>query len=154
MAFVTLDDGTAQREVAVFSSLYDQSRQLIKENQLLVVEGRVTVEAEKGLRLAANQVFDWKSAQRQLACRLVLKLDTGVDTGQLLNLLHPHTGGACTVQLSFASTQAQCDLVLGNEWRVSISDQLLKELAGCLQESNIRLSFKAEGAAAVNPFQA
>ena len=42
MAFVTLDDGDAQAEVVVFNETFDAARSLLREDQLVIVEAKIT----------------------------------------------------------------------------------------------------------------
>jgi len=48
MAFVTLDDRTGRLELAVFSELYTRHRDLLGKDNLLVVEGHVSVDEYSG----------------------------------------------------------------------------------------------------------
>ena len=41
MAVIMLDDGNARIEVTVFNELFEQHRHWLKEDQLLIVEGKV-----------------------------------------------------------------------------------------------------------------
>src|SRR5690606_32417129 len=43
MLYALLDDGTAQVEIAIFNELYEQYRQRLKEDRLLVIHGRVKI---------------------------------------------------------------------------------------------------------------
>jgi hypothetical protein len=58
MAVVTLDDGTAQVEVTVFNELWEAERAKIKEDELLLVEGKVQPDDfSGGLRVTADKLL-------------------------------------------------------------------------------------------------
>ena len=48
MAFVALDDGEAQVEVAVFNEVYERHRDILREDQLLLIEGKVSKDDYSG----------------------------------------------------------------------------------------------------------
>jgi len=57
MAFVTLDDRSAQVEVAVFNETYEACRAFIKEDELLVVTGRASLLATVGLAMESAEQY-------------------------------------------------------------------------------------------------
>ena len=63
MAFVTLDDGKGRAEVMVYNETFDAVRTLLREDQLVIMEMRVTQRMTEdgeaqGLRIIAENVFD------------------------------------------------------------------------------------------------
>jgi DNA polymerase-3 subunit alpha len=48
MAIVTLDDGSAQVELTVFNEIYEASRPWIREDELLVVRGKASLDEYSG----------------------------------------------------------------------------------------------------------
>lgn len=51
MAFVNIEDTSGSMEMLVFPQTYDQYRYLIEENQVLYIEGRLTVREEEETKL-------------------------------------------------------------------------------------------------------
>ncbi|MBK9326518.1 MAG: DNA polymerase III subunit alpha [Hydrogenophilales bacterium] len=132
MAAVTLDDGQAQVEVAVFNELYEAHRTLIKEDALLIIIGKASSDAYSGgMRVTADEIMDLDGARTRFATHLKLSLNTGPDARTLIASLAPHrlpTG--CPVSLSYRGETASCDVLLGSAWRVRLSDDLFAALAG------------------------
>src|SRR5690606_31463034 len=68
MAFVVLDDGTAQVEVSVFNELFEAHRARLREDELLIVQGRVSNdEYSGGMRIVADALYDLQMAREAKA---------------------------------------------------------------------------------------
>jgi DNA polymerase-3 subunit alpha len=62
MAVVQLDDGTGRVEATVFNELFEANRSLLKEDTLLIVEGRAQHdEFTGGIRISVDQLLDLPS---------------------------------------------------------------------------------------------
>ncbi|MEW5786850.1 MAG: DNA polymerase III subunit alpha [Pseudomonadota bacterium] len=131
MAFVTLDDGQAQVEAAVFNELFEAHRALIKEDALLLVVGKASHdEYSGGMRVTADDILDLDGARTRYATGLRLELKDAPDPRRVIDALAPHRlPGGCPVSLGYHNTVASCDLQLGPDWRLRLSDDLLAALA-------------------------
>jgi DNA polymerase-3 subunit alpha len=133
MGFATLDDRTGRLEVAVFSEIYEQNREQLLKDSLLVVEGSLGVDDFSGqMRLTAERLSSIEQARGQFARALILKLTAaGEKQGYadlLMDVLRPYTGGPCPVSIHYRGVSAETALLLGDAWRVMPSDELLRRL--------------------------
>jgi len=148
MAIVTLDDATAQVEVTVFNELWDAERNKIREDELLVVEGKVSRDDfSGGLRVTADRLMTLAEARGRYARVLKLSLNGGSDgatAGRLRNLLSPYRSadGACPVRLQYRNAEAAAELALPDAWRVRLDDRLLAELHDWLTPDNVRVIYQ------------
>ena len=139
MAAVTLDDGTGKVEVAIFNEVWENHRQIIKEDQLLFVEGKVSEDAfSGGLRVTADKVFDLAQARGQYARELRLSFNGLADAARLAQIVKPHMPGSCTVRVSYRNRDARCEVDIGS---AKISDALLAELNQWLSADNVTLHY-------------
>ena len=99
MMAVVLDDGGAQVEVSVFNELFEKHRDKLKEDALLVVQGKVQRdEFIGGLRVTAEDLFDLAGLRARYAARLRLDMNGQADARRLMELLAPfRAAGACPV---------------------------------------------------------
>jgi DNA polymerase-3 subunit alpha len=143
MAFVTLDDGTAQIEVAVGNELLRTHQNLLKEDQILVVEGKVSNDDYTGgLRVSARNLFDVAGARTAYAQMLRLSCNGQADAFRLQELLSPYRRQqACPVVLDYRNATACCEMALGDDWRVDLREELLTELRGWLSEENVKILY-------------
>jgi DNA polymerase-3 subunit alpha len=136
MGVVVLDDGTAQLELMVFSELYDRKRALLKEDQLLVVVGKVRFdEFAQRLSISAEDLMDLTEARAKAAARLKIEVDGAGDVGRLRDALMPYrttngqTGCGCRIVVNYSNGTGSVDIPLPEDWRVRGEDRLIAELA-------------------------
>ncbi|HKI65056.1 MAG TPA: DNA polymerase III subunit alpha [Burkholderiales bacterium] len=151
MMVVLLDDGSAQLEVTVFNELYEKHREKLKEDALLVVQGKVQRdEFSGGFRVTAEELLDLAAVRERFAARLRLDMNGQADAGRLAQLLAPYRGvggGACSVFVHYVNESASCDVALGDAWRVRLDAELLEQLSRWLAPENVHVVY-ANGAAA------
>jgi DNA polymerase-3 subunit alpha len=145
MAVVMLDDATAQREVTVFNELWEAERNKIKEDDLILVEGKVqNDEYSGGLRVSAERLYTLAEARGRFARALRLSLNGGSraeSAERLQNLLAPYRSGVCPVRLAYRNDDAQAELALPDAWRVRLEDALLASLSDWLSAENVRVVY-------------
>jgi DNA polymerase-3 subunit alpha len=138
MCFVSLDDGTAQVEVSVFNELFESGRQKLKEDQVLIVEGKVSEDGfTGGLRVVADRLLDLAAVRAAYARELRLSCNGGSDAERLGALLRPHVNGPTAVTLVYQCGSARGELELGEAWKVSLDERLLSELREWLSTENV-----------------
>lgn len=135
MAVVTLEDNSGRIEVTVFSEVYDAVRDKLIKDQLLVIEGEVNVDNfSDRYRVEARKVFNIQQAREVYAKYLQIKIDEqrGMQLEKFLEqltvLLKPYCGGRCPVAINYFCNNAHCELLLGDEWRIHPSDEILDKL--------------------------
>ncbi|MCE9570102.1 MAG: DNA polymerase III subunit alpha, partial [Rhodocyclales bacterium] len=142
MAVVVLDDGTTQLEVTVFSELWDAERAKIREDELLLVEGKVQDDAYSGgLRITADKLYTLAEARGRYARSLRLTMNGGSDAKRLQTLLLPFRNGPCPVRLSYRNGDATAELPLPESWRVRLDDALLAGLSDWLTAENVKVIY-------------
>lgn len=142
MAFVKLDDATGQVEVSVFSELFDACRNKIKEDALLVVEAKVSYDDYTGgNRIVADKVFDLAEARSRFAKKLALKMNGQSDCQKLKTLLSPYASEGCPVAIQYQNGNAQCEIELGQTWRVTLRNELLDQLRQWLGERAVEIRY-------------
>jgi DNA polymerase-3 subunit alpha len=144
MGVVTLDDGSAQIEMTVFNDIFERSRPWIREDELLVVQGRASLDDYSGnMRITADELYDFASARSAFAKRLELSVDTesNVCVAQLKELLAPYRDGKCPVLIDYRNGLGGAQLKLSDEWRVTLHDDLMDGLRKTLGERSVRVAY-------------
>lgn len=148
MAIVTLDDASARIEIVVGNELLNQNQHLLKEDLLLIVEGRVSNDDfSGGLRVNARRLYNLAAARSAHASMLKISCNGQADANKLNDLLKPyHRGNAesaepqgCQVHIEYNNQVASAKLVW--PWRVELRDELLAELKGWLSEENVKILY-------------
>ncbi len=142
MAVVQLDDGTTQLEVTVFNELWDAERAKIREDELLLVEGKVQKDDYSGgLRITADKLYTLAEARGRYARGLHLTMNGGSDAKRLQALLTPFRHGPCPVRLSYRNGDAMTEMPLPESWAVRLDDALLSGLADWLTADNVKVIY-------------
>jgi DNA polymerase-3 subunit alpha len=142
MAIITLDDGGAQVETTVFNEEYERSRPWIREDELLVVRGKASLDEYSGnVRVSADELFDFASARSHFAQQLELRCNSKVSVGQLKKIFTPYRDGKCPVMIHYTNDFASCQLQLGEAWQVTLHDDMLRDLNELLQPGNVKVVY-------------
>lgn len=136
IAFVTLDDATNRQEIVVFSDLYQQHKELLKKDQLIVIEGEVSLDNYTGgFRIRCNKIINLhaickNNCYNTNTLNIVLNSemrDVSLISEKIKSLITPHPG-ACQLILHYKSAGTLAKIKLGPTWKINPIDQLLKDL--------------------------
>ncbi len=152
IASVLLDDRSGRIEATVFAEEYDRVRSKLELGRLLMVEGVVSRdEYRNGLALRASQVRDFIEVRAEQARYLQIHLDaetlTSLQSGRepavalLGKLVQPHRPGGCRLQFLYQGQRAKGELVAGEAWQVSPTDELLRSLRARLGFAAVRVQY-------------
>lgn len=148
MAIVTLDDGTTRIEVVVGNELLNQHPQLLKDDQLIIVEGRVSNdEFSGGIRVNARKLHDLSSLRNSKASFLKISCNGQSDAVKLKALLKPYLKQVsdeqrgCAVKVEYHNKTSRVELMLGNDWRVDLHDELIAGLTEWLSRDNVKILY-------------
>ena len=149
MAIVTLDDAVGRVDVVVGAELLNQHAAWIKEDQLLIVEGRISNdEFSGGIRVSARKLYDLAAVRNRFAQMLTLSCNGQSDLHRLMHVLTPYRYAGeelkrCPVKVDYHNQSAQVSLVLGDDWQVVLHDDLLHNLQGWLSKENVKILYNA-----------
>ena len=144
MAVLTLDDGSAQIEMTVFNDLFEPNRNWLRDDQLVVARGRASMDDYSGgMRISADALHDFASARAVFAKRLDIdcSMDDKVCTKRLAEVLKPYCGGECAVQINYRNLIGSAPLRLGDEWKVTLPEELLATLSEEIGHDKVRVVY-------------
>jgi DNA polymerase III subunit alpha len=148
MAIVTLDDAISRVDVVVGNDLLTQSQRLVQEDQLLIVEGRVSHDDfTGGIRVTARKLFDLATARNQFAHHLKISCNGQSDAAKLRDILKPYCGVSqnnlkrCRVKIDYHNEKGHVELLLGHDWQVDLHDELIDGLTQWLSEENVKILY-------------
>ncbi len=145
MAFVLLDDRTARIEVTLFADVFDQAREKLGKDAVLVVEGTVTHDDYSGsLKMRAKSVRTVVEAREQNARALRLSLHQNVLSENFVarfKSLLSHNAGSCPVEIDYQRDDCSARLRLGENWRVCPSDELVTRLREDCGTNNVMIHY-------------
>ncbi|HEV2606808.1 MAG TPA: DNA polymerase III subunit alpha, partial [Xanthomonadaceae bacterium] len=149
MAFVILDDGKDQCEVAIFNETFDAYRHILREDALLVAEVKVMQRTGddgqvQSMRIVAESLHDLAGARRKWARSLKIACNGSSSAERLLELLTPFrsgASGAAAIIVNYQNRSSSGDIELGSDWRVNLDDRLLESLRERFSPENVQVVY-------------
>lgn len=141
MAFVNGTDETGAVDITVFPKQYQQFKEQLETNKILIVRGRVEYREGRGLQLVANQLQDVKKVQqKRRKQRWVLRILPSLDTEmvhQELNNIFNEYHGSIPVLLFYPATDKK--ILLDQKRWLKNSQKAKKALVAVLGQENVVL---------------
>ena len=128
-----LDDRSARLEVSLYEEIFQQHRDIIVKDAILIVDGTLRYDDFiEGWRLQAKTLMDIDRARERFARRLWLRWPAEFDGPQGMNrfeqMLKPYLRGPCGVSVSVNRPEFSGKLNLADTWSVRASRALLDKL--------------------------
>jgi DNA polymerase III, alpha subunit len=128
MMFVRLDDLEGSVEVVVVAAVYAEARELLREDALVLIAGRVDQKSEGETKVVARDVRPFQPEPGGEEDRLLVRIDATrfgqSHLGELKRLLVDHRGDAPVI-IEMRTTDGPVRLRFGEEFRVDPADSNL-----------------------------
>jgi len=147
MGTILLDDRSGRIEATLFNETYEEHRDLLAADRILVVSGNLNYdEFRGGLSLRADKLLTFEQARGFYASQLGLNLKLNGTSAaglrqQLMQTLSPFRGGSTGIRLHYRTDQAEGDILFGQTWRVNPTDELLRRLHRLLGSDNVQVIY-------------
>ncbi len=143
MVIVTLDDGSATVDVTVFNELYEEKRSIFKEDEFLVVQGRVSEDRfTGGLRVSADDAFDLAGARLHFGKSVSFSLLHSVNIEQLRNVISTFVAdNGLPLSMRYQTNGNDCELRLGEQWKVLPDERFKARLAVEFNAADINVHY-------------
>jgi DNA polymerase III subunit alpha len=146
MAFVTLDDGHGSVEIMIYNEIFDSVRSLLREDQLVIAEVKVTQRMTEdgeaqGLRVIAENIYDLATIRRKHAKGLRIACNGNASATALAEILQPFRPGDKAVTVSYRNERVAGEVVLSEAWRVNLDDALIERLREWLGPEDVKVLY-------------
>jgi len=152
MGFITLDDRSGRIEIAIFADTYNQYRDKLIKDALLIVEGQVSQDDYSGgLKMRADGVVALEDARQDgLKAIIINWRSSNLKTNSqkmLARIVEPYRISAesekrgCDVLINYQRVDAEALLRLPVEWRIQPVDELMSNLRETFGMENIQLRY-------------
>jgi DNA polymerase-3 subunit alpha len=141
---VVLDDDSGRISVTFFDEQYQQYREILVKDALLLIEGKLRFdEFANTWVLRANKVSELERLREKEARRIVLKVRAAdsVSLAKLQALLTQYRGGGCQVAVQFFATGARGTYSFGADWNVRPTPALIEDLEKLLGRGRIAVLY-------------
>jgi DNA polymerase III subunit alpha len=129
-----LDDRSARLEVSLYEEVFQQHRDIIVKDAILIIDGTLRFDDFiEAWRLQAKSLMDIDRARERFARRLWLRWPEEFDGPQGMNrfeqTLKPYLRGACGVSVAVARSDYTGRMNLADTWSVRPTRELLDKLS-------------------------
>ncbi|NND44591.1 MAG: DNA polymerase III subunit alpha [Xanthomonadales bacterium] len=129
--FISIEDHTGSLEVALFDEVYGLYADLLDKDEIIVVEGRVSVDDfSGGFRMTASKVMSLGEAKTRFARGVRIAVHGPADElcTALESTFAPYQGGRGKVFIDYRNERARASLELGDDWGVKPCEELVAAL--------------------------
>jgi DNA polymerase-3 subunit alpha len=146
-----LDDRTARIEVVLYEDVFEQYGSALVKDKVCVVVGSVSYDDfNAAYSVNASTIYTITQAREKFARGLQIKFDRSKANGswsdtnvtqQLTEVLHTYREGSCPINIEYNSGTDVSQFVLGEEWNVVPSDDLLTRLDKVFGAEHIEIMY-------------
>ncbi len=146
-----LDDSTARIEMVLYEDVYEQYSHTLVKDKVCVVVGSVSYDDFNATySVNANAIYTMSQAREKFSRGVQIKLDRSKANGswsdalmtqQLTEVLHTYRDGHCPVNIEYNTGSDISQFVLGEEWNVLPSDELLSRLDKVFGAEHIEIMY-------------
>ncbi len=154
LCFLVIDDRSARMEASLFTDAFEVYRSKIAKDAILLFEGEVQPDDYTGtLKLKVEKVYTIEEARARYSQAVLLELSAHSAPAdwpeRLKSCLGPHRqqGAGCPVAVLYQTRSGACAargrIMLGPDWQVKPSDDLLARLRSEFGDERVSLSYAA-----------
>jgi DNA polymerase-3 subunit alpha len=130
----------------VYNETFDAVRTLLREDQLVVMEVKVSQRMSEdgelsGLRIIAENVYDLATVRRRWAKGLKLACNGNASATRLAEILQPFRPGEKAITIAYRNARVGGEVELPETWRVNLDDALIDQLRDWLKPENVQVVY-------------
>ena len=142
MAILTVDDRSGRMDVRLFSDTYEQFKDKLLVDHLVVLEVEVKHDSyNDSLGANVNQLWDITEARSVFCSGILLNVHHQQLTPKFIQELNqklaPYNDNGATVFLNYEGQEAKAKIQFGQEFKVEPNDDLLYRLRDALGNDNV-----------------
>jgi len=141
---ITLDDDSGRIQCSFFDEQYQQFRELLVKDALLLVEGKLRFdEFANTWVLRATKVSELERLREKEARRIVLKLKStdALPLDKLQALLGQYRGGSCQIAVQYHGVGSRGTFSFGSDWNVRPTPALIEALESLLGRGRLAVLY-------------
>ena len=139
LMIATIDDGTAQIEMTIYSEIFEPNRHWLKEDELVIAKVSVTPDKfSGGMRVVADSVMDVTSARLKFARSLHVQLQPGIDIKGFKQQVSPYLSKkeqGLLMTADVISNGSVCLVQFPDAWKIYPDDESIRGLNQALNLS-------------------
>jgi DNA polymerase III subunit alpha len=139
LMIATIDDGSAQLEMTIYSELFEPNRHWLKEDELIIAKVSVTPDKfSGGMRVVAESIMDVTTARLKFARSLHVQLQQGIDLSgfkQQVSTFAAKNQQGLMMTADVISNGTACLVQFPDTWKIYPDDESIRNLSVALNKS-------------------
>jgi DNA polymerase III subunit alpha len=139
LMIATIDDGSAQIEMTIYSELFEPNRHWLKEDELIIAKVGVTPDKfSGGMRVVAESIMDVTTARLKFARSLHVQLQQGIDLSGFKQQVSTFAGKnqqGLMMTADVISNGTACLVQFPETWKIYPDDESIRSLSVALNKS-------------------
>ena len=140
MAFLTLEDFYGTAEVIVFSKTYENYRELLQPDSMVVISGRTSTREEEQTKILCDDALSLNDVWERYTKNLYLTLDSsGVDDpvlNQVTEILEQNPGN-CNLIINLKISKEENQIIRSKKIKVKPAPEVIFKLRNILGQENV-----------------
>lgn len=151
MAILTIDDRTGRMDITLFAETFNNSRDVLAKEGLLVISGQVRYDDFSGmLKMSADNLRLLADVRQEKVRELWLELESGAlpagfsrELGEMLDPYRqsPQQEARCAIVVDYLRSDSRAQLRFGNHWNIRPEDELLQRLRDSYGSARVKLVY-------------
>ena len=139
LMIATIDDGSAQLEMTIYSELFEPNRHWLKEDELIIAKVSITPDKfSGGMRVVADSIMDVTTARLKFARSLHVQLQQGIDISgfkQQVSTFAAKNQQGLMMTADVISNGTACLVQFPDTWKIYPDDESIRNLSAALNKS-------------------
>ena len=139
LMIATIDDGSAQLEMTIYSELFEPNRHWLKEDELIIAKVSITPDKfSGGMRVVADSIMDVTTARLKFARSLHVQLQQGIDISgfkQQVSTFAAKNQQGLMMTADVISNGTACLVQFPDTWKIYPDDESIRNLSVALNKS-------------------
>lgn len=151
MAILTIDDRTGRMDITLFAETFNNSRDVLAKDGLLVISGQVRYDDFSGmLKMSADNLRLLADVRQEKVRELWLELESGAlpasfsrELGEMLDPYRqsPQQEARCAIVVDYSRSDSRAQLRFGTHWNIRPEDELLQRLRDSYGSGRVKLVY-------------
>ncbi len=142
-AIITLDRMSTRSEIFIFNDLYEQRKDLIQDNALLFISGKLSnrqSDDDDVLKIIAEDIINMNQVRAKFSKHIHIKIEYHHNDNSILNSiksLAQSNQGNCRLILNIETSSGYIHKIVSQDLNVSPSADFIQSLRDILGEKNV-----------------
>jgi DNA polymerase-3 subunit alpha len=146
MAFLTLDDGKSECELALFSDLYRENQSWLSVGELLIAQVTISRDDRQGgIRIRPKAVYNLEMAREAFATAVLVRIQQfdPAHIESLKAIVQAYEGpSSCSLWIEYQHNNQASLLRCGPDWAITPSEVVLNDLKQTFGADNVKVHYK------------